>query len=103
MMQTGGSTLVLPEEATDVELSPRWQVLLHNDDTTPMEFVLLVLEKIFKKRDDEAYDIMMEAHETGRSVAAVDSQEKCELRVEQVKSYNAQYQQKLKVSQEKVT
>jgi ATP-dependent Clp protease adaptor protein ClpS len=49
----------------------RWKVILLNDDTTPMEFVIGVLTDIFKHSVDSARDIMLQVHETGSGVAGV--------------------------------
>jgi ATP-dependent Clp protease adaptor protein ClpS len=49
----------------------RWKVILLNDDTTPMEFVVGVLVEIFKHNIDSANDVMMQVHETGSGVAGV--------------------------------
>jgi len=49
----------------------RWKVILLNDDTTPMEFVIQVLIEIFKHTHNTAKDIMVTVHETGSGVAGV--------------------------------
>lgn len=52
-----------------------WSVILHNDDKTTMEFVILVLMQIFHKSFDDASEIMMNIHENGRGVAGTYSHE----------------------------
>ena len=49
------------KETTDVKprLTPRYRVLIHNDDLTPMDFVVLVLLSVFKKATPEAVDISL--------------------------------------------
>ena len=49
----------------------RWKVILLNDDSTPMEFVIAVLVEIFKHTQDSARDIMLQVHETGSGVAGI--------------------------------
>jgi ATP-dependent Clp protease adaptor protein ClpS len=49
----------------------RWKVILLNDDTTPMEFVISVLIEIFKHTHETASDIMLQVHETGSVVAGI--------------------------------
>ena len=49
----------------------RWKVILLNDDSTPMEFVIAVLMEIFRHTSDSARDIMLQVHETGSGVAGV--------------------------------
>jgi len=49
----------------------RWKVILLNDDSTPMEFVMGVLTEIFKHTQDTAREIMLQVHEEGSGVAGV--------------------------------
>ena len=50
---------------------PRFKVILYNDDYTPMEFVVALLERIFAKGPSEATSIMLAIHKTGLGVAGV--------------------------------
>lgn len=52
-----------------------WKVVLLNDDTTPMEFVIDILKGIFKHAEDKAQAITLEVHETGAGIAGVYSYE----------------------------
>jgi ATP-dependent Clp protease adaptor protein ClpS len=54
------------------------KVLLLNDDFTPREFVVMVLKRVFRTTDDEAYKIMMTAHQKGSCVVAVYTREVAE-------------------------
>jgi ATP-dependent Clp protease adaptor protein ClpS len=49
----------------------RWKVILLNDDSTPMEFVIGILVEIFKHTQNTAQDIMLQVHETGSGVAGI--------------------------------
>jgi ATP-dependent Clp protease adaptor protein ClpS len=49
----------------------RWKVILLNDDSTPMEFVISLLVEIFRHTPNTANDIMLQVHETGSGVAGV--------------------------------
>ena len=50
---------------------PLWKVILLNDDYTPREFVVLVLKAVFRMSGDQAYRVMMTAHQRGACVIAV--------------------------------
>ena len=49
----------------------RWKVILLNDDSTPMEFVIGVLTEVFRHNLDTARDVMLQVHETGSGVAGI--------------------------------
>jgi ATP-dependent Clp protease adaptor protein ClpS len=59
----------LPEiqfiEETETELEPMYSVIIHNDDVTPMNFVVEVLKQIFYLSNDRAAEIMLAAHIKG--------------------------------------
>ena len=67
-----------------VERPQRFKVLLYNDDFTPMEFVVAVLEKLFGKGPSAATQIMLQIHRTGLGVAGVYVLEVAETRVAKV-------------------
>ena len=54
-----------------VERPPRFKVILYNDDYTPMEFVVSLLEKIFGKGPSEATQLMLQIHQGGMGIAGV--------------------------------
>ena len=58
-------------------------MLLHNDDYTPMEFVVLVLREVFAKSDADATAIMLHAHTHGMAVAGVYTFEIAETKVQE--------------------
>ncbi|MGZ6141951.1 MAG: ATP-dependent Clp protease adaptor ClpS [Myxococcales bacterium] len=60
-----------------------FKVLLHNDDYTPMEFVVLILREVFNKSDADATAIMLHAHTHGFAVAGVYTFEIAETKVQQ--------------------
>lgn len=75
-----------PEVKDKVRLAPQYRVLIHNDDVTPMEFVVVVLRDIFRKGVAESIRIMLTAHVTGVALVAILPLEEAELRVEQAHS-----------------
>ena len=68
-MHDGNKVMSLPEieiiETTETDLEPLYRVIIHNDDVTPMEFVVEVLKQIFFLANDRAADIMLTAHIKG--------------------------------------
>lgn len=67
----GGQTGIATETKKKVKKPPRFKVLLHNDDYTTMEFVVMVLMAVFRKSEDDAFTIMMAVHNAGVGVAGV--------------------------------
>ena len=67
------STDIQLDEKIKVKISEpkNWKVILLNDDSTPMEFVVSLLVEIFKHTPDTAKDIMIQVHETGSGIAGV--------------------------------
>jgi ATP-dependent Clp protease adaptor protein ClpS len=78
-----GVTTAEPKTRTKPKLErPKlYKVLLHNDDYTPMEFVVLVLVNIFHKSESDATSIMLHAHTRGYAVAGVYTFEVAETKV----------------------
>jgi ATP-dependent Clp protease adaptor protein ClpS len=66
-------TLVKPRTKvrTKTQRPPLYKVILLNDDFTPREFVVLVLKAVFRMNEDQAYRVMMTAHQKGACVIAV--------------------------------
>jgi ATP-dependent Clp protease adaptor protein ClpS len=54
-----------------VERPKLWKVILLNDDYTPREFVVMVLKAVFRMTEEQAYNVMMTAHQRGACVIAV--------------------------------
>ena len=73
MENTMPSTDIQLDEKIKIKVSEpkNWKVILLNDDTTPMEFVIAVLMDIFKHTNDSATDVTMQVHETGSGIAGV--------------------------------
>jgi ATP-dependent Clp protease adaptor protein ClpS len=78
------STQTITQTKPSTKTPPQYKVLLLNDDYTPMDFVLYILEKFFGKSQNEAEHIMLEAHQKGISIAGVYPFEIAETKVSQV-------------------
>ena len=78
-----------------------YKVLLLNDDYTPMEFVIHVLERFFNKGRDEATRIMLHVHQKGVGVCGVFTFEVAETKVTQVMDFARQHQHPLQCTMEK--
>ena len=77
-----------------------YKVLLLNDDYTPMEFVVLVLEKFFNKSKQEATDIMLHVHRKGVGICGVYTFEVAETKVSQVMDFARSHEQPLQCTME---
>ncbi len=88
-------SLVVEEAAPRLKRPPLFQVLLLNDDFTPMEFVVDVLERIFGMDRVKATRVMLEVHTRGRGVCGVFTFEIGETKVAQVMAYARQHQHPL--------
>jgi len=77
------------KEEVDYELvldePPMYKVLLHNDDYTTMDFVVMVLKKVFHKNQEQSEQIMLDVHKKGKGVCGVYTFEIAQTKVEQVK------------------
>lgn len=76
--------IVQEQELTQVAPPPMYQVLLLNDDYTPMDFVVMVLQKIFHKDSAAAERIMLQVHHQGKGVCGVYTRDIAATRVDKV-------------------
>jgi ATP-dependent Clp protease adaptor protein ClpS len=72
-----------------------YKVMLLNDDYTPMDFVVLVLQRFFLLSREQATQVMLKVHSEGMGVCGVFSRDIATTKVEQVKSYAKQHQHPL--------
>jgi len=87
--------LVLEEAKPELKKPSLYQVILLNDDYTPMDFVVEVLEMIFAMDRQRATRIMLEVHTKGRARCGVYTYEIAETKVAQISSYAEQHQHPL--------
>ena len=78
-----------------------YRVLILNDDYTPMEFVVHVLERFFGMTHAQAFDIMLTVHKKGLAVVGVFSFEVAETKVAQVMDFARRHQHPLQCTMEK--
>jgi ATP-dependent Clp protease adaptor protein ClpS len=78
-----------------------YRVLMMNDDYTPMEFVIEVLEKFFQKSREESTQIMLHVHQRGVGVCGVYAYDVAETKAMQVMNYARKYEHPLQVQLEK--
>jgi ATP-dependent Clp protease adaptor protein ClpS len=98
-----GHSLVVEEAAPRLKRPPLFQVLLLNDDYTPMEFVVDVLERIFGMDRVKATRVMLEVHTRGKGVCGVFTFEIAETKVAQVTAYARQHQHPLLCTMEETS
>jgi ATP-dependent Clp protease adaptor protein ClpS len=70
------------KERPKLKKPPMYKVLLHNDDYTTREFVVLILRDIFRLSDSDAVQVMMHVHNTGIGVAGIFTHEVAEAKVD---------------------
>ncbi len=95
----GGSTVLKPNEA-QVKPPAMYQVVMYNDDYTPMEFVVEVLQVFFVLTRERATQIMLKVHTEGRGVCGIFPKDVASTKVEQVTAYAHQHQHPLQCAME---
>ena len=95
------TTGVVTKSRTKTKKPSMYKVLMLNDDYTPMEFVVHVLERFFSKNHEEAVQIMLHVHQRGVGVCGVFTYEIAETKVNQVMELARQNQHPLQCTIEK--
>ncbi len=90
-----GNHLAVEEAKPKLKRAPLFQVDLLNDDYTPMDFVVEVLERIFSMDRTKATRIMLEVHTRGKGICGIFTYEIAETKVAQVNSYARQQEHPL--------
>ena len=96
-----GETSVITKPKAKTDRPPLYKVLLLNDDYTPMEFVVHVLERFFGMNHAQAFEIMLTVHKKGVAVVGVFSFEVAETKVAQVMDFARRHQHPLQCTMEK--
>ena len=98
--ESNSSSLVELEEPK-LKKPSLYRVILLNDDYTPMEFVVVVLERFFGKNHTQAFEIMLTVHKKGMAVVGIFSHEIAETKVAQVMDFSRRHQHPLQCTMEK--
>jgi len=96
-----GDTSVVTKTKSKTKRPPLYKVLLLNDDYTPMEFVVHILERFFGITHQQAVDVMLTVHRKGIAVVGVFTFEIAETKVTQVMDYARRNEHPLQCTMEK--
>jgi ATP-dependent Clp protease adaptor protein ClpS len=88
-------TIILEKQEEKLKPPPMFEVALLNDDYTPMEFVVSVLEKFFGMWREKATQVMLKVHREGRGVCGIYPRDVAASKVEQVSGYSREHQHPL--------
>ena len=90
-----GDGLAVQEAKPKLKPPPLYKVVLINDDYTPMEFVVEVLETFFVMSREQATQVMLHVHTRGKGVCGVYTREIAETKVAQVNEFSHRHQHPL--------
>jgi len=93
-MQQRDDTVIEARKAK-LKPPPMYKVMLLNDDFTPMEFVVLVLQKFFAMSRERATQVMLKVHREGIGVCGVYPRDMATTKVQQVANYSRRHQHPL--------
>ncbi|MFV0245998.1 MAG: ATP-dependent Clp protease adapter ClpS [Qingshengfaniella sp.] len=96
-----GETGIVTKTRSRTQRPPLYKVLILNDDYTPMEFVVHVLERFFGLTHSQAFELMLVVHKKGVAVVGVFSFEIAETKVGQVMDFARRHQHPLQCTMEK--
>ena len=94
-------SVAVQEAKPRIKRPPLYKVVLNNDDYTPMEFVVQILESIFRMNAEDATRIMLDLTKSGKGVCGTFSREIAETKVAQVNNYSRENQHPLLCTMEK--
>ncbi len=96
-----GNVGVVTQTRTKTKKPSLYRVLMLNDDYTPMEFVVHVLQRIFNKSQDDSVKVMLHVHQRGVGVCGVYTYEVAETKVTQVIDFARKHEHPLQCTLEK--
>lgn len=94
------ATDTIEREETKIKRPKKWAIILHNDDVTPMDFVIELLHFVFKKDLVEASELTLQIHNEGKGVAGVYPYEIAEQKFTEAKTMVRLSNMKLKITLE---
>lgn len=100
--QHGRYDVLLAPEETELQPPSMYQVVLFNDDYTPMDFVVFVLQRFFSMDGEKANQVMLEVHQKGKGVCGVYPFDIAETKVAMVQQFVEQNEHPLMCDLQKV-
>ncbi len=91
---------VVQEANPKLQKPPFYKVILLNDDYTPMDFVVVILQRFFHKNREEATHIMLHVHQKGIGICGLFTREVAETKVRQVLDFSQEHRHPLKCTME---
>ncbi len=101
MSEQHESGVLLEERVNKITPPPFYTVFLLNDDFTPMDFVVIVLERIFSMNREQATQIMLKVHLEGRGICGTYTRDIASTKVEQVAALAKEHKHPLACIMEK--
>ena len=98
--KNGNGQLIL-DSRTKTKKPSMYKVIMLNDDFTPMEFVIYVLQRFFSKSAEDATKVMLHVHQSGVGICGVFTYEVAETKVTQVMDMARQHDHPLQCTMEK--
>jgi ATP-dependent Clp protease adaptor protein ClpS len=102
MTERSNTSVVLEKKEALVKPPPMFKVFLLNDDYTPMEFVVMVIQQFFSLDREQATQVMLKVHREGRGVCGVFPRDVAATKVELVSGFSRQHQHPLQCAMEEV-
>ncbi|UTW57015.1 ATP-dependent Clp protease adapter ClpS [Kordiimonas sp. SCSIO 12603] len=99
--ENGSGTGLLTKPETKTKKPSMYKVILLNDDYTPMEFVVHILQRFFRMTMEQATDVMLQVHQKGVGICGIFTYEVAETKVNQVLAFAKQHEHPLQCTLEK--
>jgi ATP-dependent Clp protease adaptor protein ClpS len=96
----GDAGLAIEEARPELKKPPMFKVVLLNDDYTPMEFVVIVLETFFAMSRENATRVMLHVHTQGKGICGIFTRDVAETKVNQVNAFSRAHQHPLMCAME---